>query len=335
MQVCGEVVLVSCCVERNRNDLHIIRYSVIYSVLFMKVKHLLLSIFFVVFVVRASAQSKIGDNPAVIQPSSILELESLSKGFRLSRITLNDVHIWTLDGTPVSGMLIFNETGIAPKGMYYWSMDLSQWVSIVNSKDLAALITTGTTVSNTSVDNKLTTTVNGIIGLGADIINNNSLSIVNGVLTSTVNGVVSSPGLNLISSVDNGLSSGNGTAQLGGPLIKPTTLSASSTNTLSIKGLENGNVSTDSLLVVAANTGVIRKISTSVLTNDVYKSVVLATSNGQKRFATPAIITELRKIQVYLNGISVEFAQVDDTHIDLETEAACFVDDEIKIIQLK
>jgi hypothetical protein len=300
----------------------------------VKTKHLLLALF-VVFSVSVRAQNKIGDNPASIQPSSILELESLSKGLRLPRIPLNDVHMWTLDGTPVSGMLIFNETGTAPKGMYYWSMDLSQWVSVVNSKELAVIITNGTTVSNASVGNKLTTTVNGITGLGADIINNNSLSIINGMLTSTVNGIVSSPGLNLISSVDNGLSSGNGNAQLGGPLIRPTTLSASSTNTLAITGLGNGNVNTDSLLVVAANTGVIRKMSASVLTNDGYKSVVLATSNGQKRFATPAVITELRKIQVYRNGISVEFVKVDDTHIDLETEAACYVDDEIKIIQLK
>ena len=301
----------------------------------MKNKHFLLLALFVVFVLTVRGQNKIGDNPTSIQPSSILELESLSKGLRLPRIQLNDIHSWTLDGAPVSGMLIFNESGAAPKGMYYWRMDLSQWVNTVNTSELAALITTGTTISNKSVDNKLTTTVNGITGLGADIINNNSLSIINGILTSTVNGVASSPGLNLISSVDNGLSSGNGNAQLGGPLIKPTTLSASKINTLAIKGLENGNVNTDSLLVVAANTGVLRKMSASVLTNDGYKSVALATVVGQRRFSTPAMITNIRKIQVYRNGINVEFSQFDDTHIDLETQAACYVDDEIKIIQLK
>lgn len=287
------------------------------------------------FVVAVRGQNKIGDNPAIIQPGSILELESLSKGFRLPRIQLNDIHSWTLDGTPVSGMLIFNESGAAPKGLYYWSMDLSQWVNVVNTSELSALITAGTTVSNTVVGNKLTTTVNGITGLGADIINNNSLSIINGVLTSTVNGVVSSPGLNLISSVDNGLSGGNGNAQLGGPLIKPTTLSTSFSNTLAIKGLQNGNVTTDSLLVVASNTGIVRKINTNELTGNEYKLVVLATTVGQRRFSTPATITDIRKIQVYRNGINVEFSQVDDTHIDLETQAACYVDDEIKILQLK
>ena len=287
------------------------------------------------FVASVRGQNKIGDNPAIIHPGSILELESLSKGLRLPRIQLNDTHSWTLDGSPVSGMLIFNESGAASKGMYYWSMDLSQWVNIVNTSELAALITTGTTVSNKSIGNKLTTTVNGITGLGADIINNNSLSIINGVLTSTVNGVVSAPGLNLISYVDNGLSSGNGNAQLGGPLIKPTTLSTSSTNTLAIKGLQNGNVNTDSILVVASNTGVIRKINTNELTGNGYKSTVLATTVGQRRFSTPVTITDIRKVQVYRNGVNVEFTQVDDTHIDLETQAACFVDDEIKIIQLK
>jgi len=311
-----------------------VKYNIVCSVGLMKFKHFLLFLLFVVFVLPVSAQSKIGDNPTSIQPGSILELESLSKGLRLPRIQLNDINVWTLDGTAVSGMLIFNQTGAAPKGMYYWSMELSQWVNIVNSADLAAIIMNGTTVSCTSLGNKLSTTVNGITGLGVDIINNNSLSIRNGVLTSTVNGVVSSPGLNLISSVDNGLSSGNGNAQLGGPLIKPTTLSTSSTNTLAITGLENGNVNTDSLLVVTANTGVIRKMSSSVLTSDGLMLVVLATSNGQRKFATPAAISNLKKIQVYRNGINVEFIKVDNMHIELEIQAACYVDDEIKIIQL-
>lgn len=287
------------------------------------------------FTVSVRAQIKIGDSPSVIQPSSVLELESLSKGFRLSRIQLNDVRAWTLDGTPVSGMLIFNDAGVAPKGMYYWSMDLTQWVNIVNSSELASLIASSTTVSNKLLGNKLSTTVNGISGIGVDIVNNNSLSIVNGVLTSIVNGVESAPGLNLISSVSNGLSSESGNAQLGGALIKPTILSTTSTNTLAIQGLENGDINTDNLLVVTSTTGELRKISVGILKNEEYKSVMLATSNGQRRFATPGIITDIKKIQVYRNGINIEFAQVDDSHIDLEIQAACYVDDEIKIIQLK
>jgi hypothetical protein len=299
----------------------------------MKIKYFLLLILLIVLVATVGAQTKIGDSPS-IQPGSILELESLSKGLRLPRIQLDDVNKWTLDGAAASGMLIFNQTGAAPKGLYYWSMELSQWVRIVNSAELASIIISNTKISINSVGNKLSTTVNGITDLGVDIINNNSLSIVNGVLTSSVNGVVSSPGLNLISSVNNGLSNDNGNAQLGGPLIKPTILSTSPTNTLAITGLQNGNVTTDSLLVVAATTGTVRKISTSALTGDGLMSVVLATSNGQRRFATPASITSLKKIQVYRNGINVEFVKVDNDHIDLEIQAACYVNDEIKIVQL-
>jgi hypothetical protein len=306
------------------------------SVVLMKFKYFLLIVLFIVFVISVSAQSKMGDNPAFIQPSSLLELESLSKGLRLPRIQLDNIQAWTLDGTAVSGMLIFNETGSAPKGMYYWSMSLSQWVNVVNSTELVALIAAGTSVSNIFANNKLSTTVNGVTGLGIDIINSNSLSIINGVLTSTVNGVVSSPGLNLISSVENGLSNGNGNAQLGGPLIMPTTISTTSANTLAIKGLLEGDANADSLLVIASNTGVIRKVNSSMVgaKTKVYKLVAFASSDGQKRFATPLAMTDVEKVKVYRNGINVEFIRVDDTHIDLEPSAVCYKDDEVKITQL-
>ncbi len=85
------------------------------------------------------AQNKMGDNPAVIQSGSLLELESVSKGLRLPRIPLNDVTKWTLDGTAVSGMLIYNESGTVPKGIYYWNTTLSQWVKVTNATEIAAL----------------------------------------------------------------------------------------------------------------------------------------------------------------------------------------------------
>ena len=296
---------------------------------------LLFIIFLSFIVVPVIAQSKIGDNPTTIEQGSLLELESLSKGLRLPRIPLNDVHRWTLDGTAVSGMLIFNETGTAPKGLYYWSMDLMQWVRLVNSTELAALITAGTTVSNVSANNTLSTTVNGMTSLGVDIIRNNSLSIINGTLTSNVNGIASSSGVNVLTSASNGLSSTNGNVQMGGILTKPTAIATSATNTLSLTGLRNGSLATDSLLVIAPNTGIVRKISSSVLSGvNVLRSIEIASTDGQRRFVTPTTITDIRKIQVYRNGISVEFNQVDAIHIELETQASCYANDEVKIIQL-
>jgi len=300
---------------------------------------IILSLLFVIFLsfiaVPVIAQSKIGDNPTTIEQGSLLELESLSKGLRLTRIHLEDVNSWTLDGTAVSGMLVFNETGAAPKGLYYWSMDIGQWVRVVNSAELAALITAGTKVSNVSANNTISTTVNGVTSLAVDIIRNNSLSISNGVLTSNVNGVESSTGVNVLSSANSGLSSDKGNVQLGGALTKPSAIATSATNTLAFTGLQNGNVATDDLLVVAPNTGIVRKISSNVLSGvNVVKSIEFAASNGQKRFTTPSAITDIRKILVYRNGINVEFNQVDDTHIELENPATCYANDEVKIIQL-
>jgi len=122
----------------------------------MKNRHLLLVVVLLVFSVSVIAQNKIGDNPAVIHSGSLLELESLSKGLRLSRIQLNDVRVWTLDGTPTSGMMIFNETGAVPKGIYYWSTDAAQWVQVVNASSapngstLPATGATGATYYNTT-----------------------------------------------------------------------------------------------------------------------------------------------------------------------------------------
>lgn len=63
-----------------------------------------------------------------------------------------------------------------------------------------------------------------------------------------------------LTNASNGLSkSGANTVQLGGSLIKPTTITASSANTLSIAGLQPGSKS-DSL-IVSDPSGVLRKIS--------------------------------------------------------------------------
>jgi len=121
---------------------------------------------------------------------------------------------------------------------------------------------------------------------------------------------------------------------LGGALVIPTTIAASAVNTFSITGLKEGNSLTDSLLVIAPTTGVVRKVGMVQAETQIAKVVQVA-SNGQRRFATPITITDPKKVQVYRNGINVEFDQVDDKHIDLEVQATCYSDDEVKIIQLK
>jgi hypothetical protein len=98
-------------------------------------------LFLLLFVLTGmvQAQNKMGDNPTVVQSGSLLELESLTKGLRLPRIALNDISLWTLDGTAVSGMLIYNESGTVAKGIYYWNTTLAQWVRVTNATELSAL----------------------------------------------------------------------------------------------------------------------------------------------------------------------------------------------------
>jgi len=98
----------------------------------MKHKQIFLFIVLAALALPTYGQNKIGDNPTVIQAGSLLELESLTKGFRLPRIPLNDLHAWTLDGTATSGMMVFNDSGTAPKGLYYWNTELAQWVQVLN-----------------------------------------------------------------------------------------------------------------------------------------------------------------------------------------------------------
>ena len=98
----------------------------------MKHKQIFLFIVLAALALPTFGQNKIGNNPTVIHAGSLLELESLTKGFRLPRIPLNDLHAWTLDGTATSGMMVFNDSGIAPKGLYYWNTELAQWVQVLN-----------------------------------------------------------------------------------------------------------------------------------------------------------------------------------------------------------
>jgi hypothetical protein len=312
------------------NLLYYLTYSQIIN--FMRTNSYLLVVIFLLVVQNSVfGQVKIGDNPTVVQSGSLLELESLTKGLRLPRIPLNNLNGWGLDGTPVSGMLICNDTGSVPKGIYYWNTDSTQWVRVVNAAELASLIKQNTTVSNSTSGDTLITTVNGVAAAGVPIVNSDSLLVTNGVLISKVNGVASS-GVPVLTSANNGLTTINGNVQLGGALNTPTTITTSSTDTLSITGLQEGNTATDSLLTVAAGSGTIRKIGTGSLGVNMTNITSVAT-NGQTTFATPVVITDVKKILVYHNGVIINFSQVDANHIQVESSAMCSANDEIKIVQ--
>lgn len=77
---------------------------------------------------KLHAQMKVGDNPTVINPAAMFEVESTNKGILLPRIFIRDENSFGLVGnTAIDGMFIFNtnpalDGGI---GMYYWAK--SKW----------------------------------------------------------------------------------------------------------------------------------------------------------------------------------------------------------------
>jgi len=144
----------------------------------------LLLTFYTMFTMSTYSQSKIGNNPATINAGSLLELESTSKGLLLPRIPLNNVTKWTLDGTPANGMMIINETGLEPKGIYYWSTDSLQWIRVVNKFELSTLIANYIN-QNTTVRDSIIKVINNTITAGRvagkDLTSNSAiLKVTNG-----------------------------------------------------------------------------------------------------------------------------------------------------------
>jgi hypothetical protein len=69
-----------------------------------------------------------GNNP---DPSAMLHVEAADKGLIIPRVQLND----TADAAPIGvapaeGLMIYNETGTAQKGYYYWDAGKGQWLQV-------------------------------------------------------------------------------------------------------------------------------------------------------------------------------------------------------------
>jgi hypothetical protein len=97
-------------------------------------KKIYLSILLLFCLMTAKAQNKIGDNPNTVTSSSVLELESTNKGFRLPRLVLTDLKVWSpLTGSATSGMVVYNEKNVLPEDLYYWRTDSMKWARAIDS----------------------------------------------------------------------------------------------------------------------------------------------------------------------------------------------------------
>jgi hypothetical protein len=98
---------------------------------------------------------------------------------------------------------------------------------------------------------------------------------------------------------NNGLTRVGDSIQLGGNLTKPTTITTTATNTLSIPGLQSG-ASTDSLLVADPTTGQLKRIAQGALLQSGDQNYT-ATA-GQTVFSVTGMPATASKVWVYRNG---------------------------------
>ena len=139
------------------------------------------------------------------------------------------------------------------------------------------------------------------------------------------------PGTGNTTTVSNGIGKNGTDIVLGGPLTQPTTITVSPTNSLSINGLGMGNPIEDDLLLVNRETGTLKRMETSSLVHAEEKRIIAG--NGQIRFSPPWPIGNPDKINVYRNGVRIDFTVIDSSTLELEHGVICYQNDEIRIVQ--
>ena len=296
------------------------------------------------------AQVKIGDNPSSIHISSILELESSDKVLVISRMT--DAQMNAI--VPLQGAIVFNTDQNC-----VFMFDGTLWKSLCNNSGNGNTIkvTTSNTAPTTNnmgdfwinnTQNNLTSIWDGNNwisidnnpkrGNGIPDVTTAPNAIAGDVYVNSATGVIYAyNGANWVSTnstpnANNGLLiDANNTIQLGGVLIKPTTIQTDATNTLAITGLENGDFTQDDIVTVNKTTGQLRKVPAG----NFFREEVTETTatDGQLQFTPNLAISDSKKVNVYRNGVRIDFTVVNNTTIEIEPEAVCYAGDQIRIVQ--
>lgn len=291
------------------------------------------------------SQVKIGNNPSSIHSTSILELESNDKVLVVSRLTTTQINAIS----PLEGAIVYNtdtkciyiynastwrnlcegKTTVitspsAPTGNIegdIWINDSNfnlvsvwdgtQWVAINANPKRGNGIPSTTTVTNAIAGDIYVDTSNGNLYTydGTNWINQSNTTV----------------------SANNGLTVNSDTVQLGGSLINPTTITTDNTNTLALEGLEDGDVTTDDIVTIDKTTGALKKVPASNLLRE--EVIRLTATNGQLVFNGLTLRTT-DKINVYRNGVRIDFTIINPTTIEIEPDAICYDGDEIRIVQL-
>lgn len=293
------------------------------------------------------AQVKIGESPNQIRSSSILELESTDKVLVITRMTATQMNAVA---NPYAGALVYN----TDENCVF--MFNGTWTSLCNSSNGIKITTQAIPPSNNNIGdfwindtkNNATSIWNGSnwIPLDSNPTRGNgtpnattapSPSSGDVYVDSTTGKIYAYDGTTWVESgtnvnANNGLLvSADNTVQLGGALIQPTVITTNASNTLTIEGLQEGDVDEDDIVTINKTNGELRRISTTNLFRERVDKLVAV--DNQLTFNSGFTLFSTDKVNVYRNGVRIDFTIDSNTQITLEPEARCYAGDEIRIVQ--
>lgn len=308
-------------------------------------------LFLSIISLTAFAQVKVGNNPSEIDINSLLELESSDKVFVLNKMSTSQMNAIN----PLQGALVFNTDENC-----LFIFQGAFWKSLCDSYNVAVTTSTTPPVSNNSgdiwVDNsnskELISIWNGTIwisinsnpnrGEGLPELQTNINALAGDIYVDETTGdIYSFDGTSWINNslkvkytATNGIAiTDENSFELGGALTRATVLETNSSNTIAIKGLQQTNgLNNYDVVVVDKDSGVLRKMEISSSVRE--EEVIRIANDGQLQFLTPLPITNPKLISVYRNGVKISFKAINNTTIEVELDAICYKDDEIRIVQL-
>jgi hypothetical protein len=243
-------------------------------------------------------------------PSSQLEVVATDRGVLLPQVPLmSSTDTQTIISGNIESLLVYNTSTVSDitPGYYYWK---------------------GTKWERLSSDSE------PFSGIGAPSTNNPNSPIAGDIYVDQATGDIytfdGAAWVRQSLGAANGLSIKNNEIILGGPLSEPTTLSTTDTNSLSITGLEV-DLQPREIVTVDPQTGTLRKTATAILLKE--EVALHLAQDGQVQFQTPMAITDPKKVNVYRNGVRIDFTAISTTVIQIEQDAACYKDDEVRIVQ--
>ncbi len=274
------------------------------STIFFSPISILLLFFLLIYNTTLFSQVKIGDNPKLINPDAMLEIESSNKGLLLTRISLKS----TTTASPLKnftqGMVVYNISTLndVTPGLYF--SDGKKWIKANTNVSAVEPTSNQNVIWNLKGNNDVTTgNFLGSINNAPVIIKTNN----NERLRVTEKGWVGV-----------GTSNPNAALQVKGQMI--------------IDTISAGSLTTDKILVANPSDGRVKYIPASSFTNGVQNYSETVASNGKSIFTTPSIITDANKIFLYRNGVLISFTLNNNNSI--VSELPCNQGDQIRIIQL-